>query len=1255
MIYKNTNGNDDFKVEYTLVVPEENTGYQLSAEEEKFLAELDDVYADIERFTNQADGYDYALAVSSGIITGLIDVFGVGEWNFKTAKENANKEINNKIVDFAKKDPRYLPWCNGVDKDKKWIKRDPSNPVSAVEFLEEKYKLPGDNDWKFKGSTVTAKTHHLDDFCHHPTLIGMICCILVQFTGNAKYHSATGENYLLPVTVNEYGNFVSGNRYGKVFAGIVNWFFTAWKTIENREGHLMSDMAGSIQAKKAGKEGAGIPGTVISTLKELSALPCLKDTDFAENLRKAYQNGIGNTGSKLDLGIFNFLFEGADSNKVDIRTETAVKHELKRQSVPVIINEVIVRAFYFVRRFIEQVKNKESFVDIDWKKLLPANNRTIARMITISSGTFVLVDQADAIVHGAKEASQNGVDPTVAAAAFAKGYILRVNFVGIGRFAIAVGTDLYMGARKERLELAAASGETAKTAITIKQKMVEISDNHVEVNRKLNEINMGIEVSGHYKEDYGPMEELIMDDITTEELMVAASEIFSATEKDFTKIKSEKWYQTIFNNLSFSQNGQKYVIKDIKSLAKLQQLFLEIITRIDKATQQQMVAIIDEVISNRHEIAQTQNELKQLKGMYGLFLDRIKGIEEQQGLESLNEDDAKILVLLLMEYKNDENSVPDEVKKYNRGIMSALKVSSPIGVISAEMITDLRAPKIIYRCFLEQCAVAGTIHNKEWMDNVEIIKYFDIGMAQKEKIEKSVKTELEAFGIEYFYEKYVDKTEFLRDDGFVFALDEQTESFVVETEEMLSERILTERDEFDDTELCKLQEIAYKHGLIKDKEGFRELTEEFFYIPYEAYLGRNTNLAVYFTTVCAYGKKVDGEWVYIGYEEMDVDNISHRKDIGSGKEILDIFDEEREKVFSYTGGQNECDDFIELLYELKEAVTPEQDEYTPFWFEDNYEYGEILIDFLKWSNNKVEDYMKLSVLKKCGEIIGDEDDENYMGLKQMCQYALLPQEVTEDMLYKKISKWKSTFDASFINVHMALLIKDFVEILQLSKAEEYIITERERRFLKKLAEEAQIEDFDKFMDMVRLPYCLISENGSQYFDILKIVETEAYTYEQMHIPFQILDNEKNGLWSTVHKLSTEFSRREREKNKFGAKFKSYMNRDYLINNDYLIKPKDMVETLLEQAMWVAYSDFCVGMSLFIMKISSHDEEIITTEHIGNFLANCGLSDCFLEVVVDNVYDCLDDEEWNNVLDKYNGGDKRTLGNEMVDTFFRKKQ
>ena len=91
MEYSYQNAIDDFRVKYTLVVPDsDSTEYQLSEEEEVFVRELDEAYGDIERLINQADGYDYALSVSSGIIAGFIDSFFVGEWDFKNATQIAS-------------------------------------------------------------------------------------------------------------------------------------------------------------------------------------------------------------------------------------------------------------------------------------------------------------------------------------------------------------------------------------------------------------------------------------------------------------------------------------------------------------------------------------------------------------------------------------------------------------------------------------------------------------------------------------------------------------------------------------------------------------------------------------------------------------------------------------------------------------------------------------------------------------------------------------------------------------------------------------------------------------------------------------------------------------------------------------------------------------------------------------------------------------------------------------------------------------
>lgn len=456
---------DDFRVQYDISIPVKE-GYEVDADIEfqervsAFLTEFEETEEEIERLTNHADGVDYAIAVSSGLLAGLIDIFFVGAWNFATAKAISNRIINGRVMDFAKK--------NGFQG---------SRLSDAVAFLEQRYPLPGDNAWKGAAANVSAKSHHLDDFSHHPTVIGLVYSISAQFTGQATYINRAGEAQVIPIMIDANGMLEGKTPSAKVSSGIINWCFQSAK---NRRGHLYSDMAGS--SSTAGK-GMGLPGTLMSTFKEISTIPGFDNPNFSENLYRAFANGIGSEKRQIDLGAFNALFEGADS-KFDLRTETAITHELKRQAVPVVINEILVRSLYFVRRLTKELKSTSGEMDkIDWKKVVPFHNRTIARMITISMGTFEVVDIADAAI---RAAIKSGLNPEL----FAAQFVLRVNFVGLGRFTIACVTDYMMGVKKNRLELAMASGQTAKVAVSTVNLIDDIEIRQRRTDEKLDRLEM---------------------------------------------------------------------------------------------------------------------------------------------------------------------------------------------------------------------------------------------------------------------------------------------------------------------------------------------------------------------------------------------------------------------------------------------------------------------------------------------------------------------------------------------------------------------------------------------------------------------------------------------------------------------------------------------------------------------------------------------------------------------------------------------
>ena len=181
----------DSKVKVSLSYTERNGEHTLPITDKQ---KVEDTLGGTEKYTNHAYILDYSIAVISGIINGIIDSVFIGEWNFETAKAKSNQYVNEKVMEFAKK------------KGFKGNRFD-----QAVKFLEDRYPLPGDDSYKsvvdeFGKQEITMKTHHLDDLSHHPTLIGLIASIIVQFSGEARYMPKSGGIVKISVDVNEYGN-----------------------------------------------------------------------------------------------------------------------------------------------------------------------------------------------------------------------------------------------------------------------------------------------------------------------------------------------------------------------------------------------------------------------------------------------------------------------------------------------------------------------------------------------------------------------------------------------------------------------------------------------------------------------------------------------------------------------------------------------------------------------------------------------------------------------------------------------------------------------------------------------------------------------------------------------------------------------------------------------------------------------------------------------------------------------------------------
>lgn len=415
------NSTDELTVQYDIAVPDselDNIDDKLSAIE----LQINEINKSIDKYTNDSDWVDNTVAVASGVLCGLIDSLFVGEFSFEKANEWGNEKTNDFVMKIAQ--------AQGYEGD---------NLSGAIKFLEDKFPIAAD---KATNNFGGGYYHHLRDFSHHPTPVGLFFSLLTQFTeavygtdvaGVFGAYKLSGDELLL----------VGKNVSEKITFGVINWIF-----------HMVSDMAGSSSSVAMGKLGTGLPGPVVSLLKELSSLPVFKNVN--EDGYKEFSVWVSKLFNGTLLGKHDENGKIVEAVKFDLRTEVGVVEQLGKQAIPVLINECIVRGFYFIRRFANEVKDIRSFKElknINWEKTVPAKNRTIIRMLTISSGTFMAVDMADAAIRGAIKSG--GTLP-----GFLSQFVVRVNFVGVGRFAVAVGCDVSMGVKKSKLEAQKASIKT---------------------------------------------------------------------------------------------------------------------------------------------------------------------------------------------------------------------------------------------------------------------------------------------------------------------------------------------------------------------------------------------------------------------------------------------------------------------------------------------------------------------------------------------------------------------------------------------------------------------------------------------------------------------------------------------------------------------------------------------------------------------------------------------------------------------------
>lgn len=357
------------------------------------LYKLEETLNSIEFIRPECDRTDYALAISSGAICGIIDIFLVGKPGESPFGDITDQWFEDRTKDFA----QICGWSGG----------EKNSISSAIKFLEKKFKVPYDQTGTsgfLQGYGVTPTNHHFKSLAHNPSLLGLFFSILDQFW-NTSHFVAHGELISLQQADNHF-ELQGNNILSKLFCGFYNWF-----------GHLMSDVSGASGSKG---RGMGIPSPLWDWVNDVVVI----------------KNKLNIPVSDFDMSL-NEMAAKMFNEGYDIRFQTA-------QMIPVLLNELIVRLFYLIRRILRYYGTTEKgnrSLSEAWKKVEPFSNPTIKKMLTLAHGAFCLVDVGDAATRS--YISGGGVFNPIE-------FFMRLNVVGVGRFTISLYGEGKRGLRYSR-------------------------------------------------------------------------------------------------------------------------------------------------------------------------------------------------------------------------------------------------------------------------------------------------------------------------------------------------------------------------------------------------------------------------------------------------------------------------------------------------------------------------------------------------------------------------------------------------------------------------------------------------------------------------------------------------------------------------------------------------------------------------------------------------------------------------------------
>lgn len=266
----------------------------------------------------------------------------------------------------------------------------------------------------------------------------------------------------------------------------------------------------------------------------------------------------------------------------------------------------------------------------------------------------------------------------------------------------------------------------------------------------------------------------------------AIKSLSESSQEQFEEIKKEKWYNRVFDMITFSQKGKKRLAEQISTVAQAQQIFVELLLRI---------ASDDEKVSKI--VAESMGDIRRIQEQNIYLLSKINqlenislGIRTDMDINKLSDKHKQVLTACLHKMSDMNIESSEKQKNYANAVTSYLGVDvqmdNPTSVFDA---MDVESKKRIFACCMEYVFLRDCTFD-EYGEYEEFIEEFDLGNKTVKSIKEQILSLYHLRGCEGFYSKY--KADNFKDIEDTFFVDIELQEEAEEDEwELTDENIVS--------------------------------------------------------------------------------------------------------------------------------------------------------------------------------------------------------------------------------------------------------------------------------------------------------------------------------------------------------------------------------------------------------------------------------------------------------------------------------